>query len=278
MSISELTISDSAPRHTGSLSDAINRDLIAGIAAWPLWTMLGWNDIRERYRRSVLGPIWITMSMGVFITLLGVIYSRLFHIHISTYLPYLTVGYIVWGFISSTTIESCAAFQQGERIIRQLRLPYSLYVFRVVWRNFIVFLHTIVIYIPVALYFGINPGPVALLAIPGLLLAWINQSWVALAVALVSTRYRDVVQMITTIVQITMFTTPIMYPISSLGDAAIIAYANPLYHVIDVVRAPMLGTAPSLTSWIVSITLAVVGWLMTVLLLRRAAKRLVFWL
>ena len=106
------------------------------------------------------------------------------------------------------------------------------------------FWHTIVIYIPVALYFGINPGPIALLAIPGLLLVWINQCWVALALAVVGTRYRDVVQMITTIVQITMFATPIMYPISALGNAAIIAYVNPLYHVIDVARAPMLGTNP----------------------------------
>ncbi|MGA7802528.1 MAG: ABC transporter permease [Gammaproteobacteria bacterium] len=278
MSISELTVSDAAPRRTGSLGEAIKRDLFAGIAAWRLWTMLGWNDIRERYRRSALGPFWITLSMAMFITLLGVIYSKLFHIHIATYLPYLTVGYIIWGFISSTTMESCGSFQQGERIIRQLRLPYSLYVFRVVWRNFIVFLHTIVIYIPVAWYFGLNPGPIALLAIPGLLLVWINQCWVALALAVIGTRYRDVVQMITTIVQITMFATPIMYPISALGNARIIAYVNPLYHVIDVARAPLLGTNPALISWVVSITLAVVGWSATVLLLRRATNRLVFWL
>ena len=278
MSNPELTLSGITNRRTGTLANDVDRELIAGLAAWPLWTMLAWNDIRERYRRSVLGPIWITISMGLFITLLGVIYSKLFHIQISTYLPYLTVGYIIWGFISSTTIECCGAFQQGERIIRQLRLPYSIYVLRVVWRNFIVFLHTIIIYVPIVLYFQINPGPVGFLAIPGLLLAYVNLVWVALALALISTRFRDVVQMVTTLVQITMFATPIMYPIKALGNAAIIAYANPLYHLIDLVRAPMLGTAPEPISWVVVIVLAIVGWTFSILLLHRATKRLVFWL
>src|SRR5215211_7702231 len=90
----------------------IERDVLAGIRAWPLWTMLGWNDIRQRYRRSVLGPFWMTISMGVFIMLLGVIYSRIFHLPIDQYLPFLTIGYITWGFISQTTVESCNAFQE----------------------------------------------------------------------------------------------------------------------------------------------------------------------
>ena len=136
----------------------IDRDLLSGVRAWPLWTMLGWNDIRQRYRRSVLGPFWITISMAVFITLLGVIYSHIFKIELKTYMPYLALGYIIWGLYRQTTGESSISFQESERIIRQIRLPYSIYVFRVVWRNFIVFLHTIVIFIPVAIIFDVRPG------------------------------------------------------------------------------------------------------------------------
>ena len=176
----------------------IDRDLLAGIRAWRLWTMLGWNDIRQRYRRSVLGPFWITISMAVFITLLGEIYSHIFKIELKTYLPYLSLGYIIWGFVATTTSESFVSFQESERVIRQIRLPYSIYVFRVVWRNFIVFLHTIVIFVPVAVIFDVRPGFTGLLALPGLALVYINQAWLTLSLGIICTRYRDVQQIVST--------------------------------------------------------------------------------
>jgi ABC-type polysaccharide/polyol phosphate export permease len=257
---------------------AVNRDLVGAFRAWPLWVMLGWNDVRQRYRRSTLGPFWITLSMAVFISLLGVIYSKLFNIEIRTYLPYLTVGYIIWGFISQTTNESSNAFQDGERIIRQIRLPYSIFVLRVVWRNFIVFLHTIVIFVPVALIFDVKFGFVSLLALPGFALIYVNQLWVTLVLAIVCTRYRDLQQIVTTTVQILMFVTPIMWPITALGESTFVADINPLYHMIDLVRAPMLGQAPSHLSWMVAIGFACIGWTIAILLLCRATRRLIFWL
>ena len=177
-----------------------------------------------------------------------------------------------------TTAESFVSFQESERIIRQIRLPYSIYVFRVVWRNFIVFLHTIVIFIPVAIIYDVRPGMIALLALPGLVLVYINQAWVTLSLAILCTRYRDVQQIVGTGIQIMLFATPIMWPVSALGPAVIIAHINPLYHLIEVVRAPMLGEPPPLLSWVAVVVCAFVGWTVAILLLRRAARRLVFWL
>jgi ABC-type polysaccharide/polyol phosphate export permease len=256
----------------------IDQDLFAGIRAWPLWTMLGWNDIRQRYRRSVIGPFWITISMTVFILLLGLIYSRIFHVAIKEYLPFLTVGYVTWGFISQTTIESCGAFQEGERIIKQIRLPYSVYVLRVVWRNFIIFVHTWVVFILIAVVFGIKPHLSTLLVVPGFLLLYLNLVWVALALAILSTRFRDLLQIVSTAVQIMLFATPIMWPLSTLGDSTIIAEINPLYHLIELVRAPLLGTRAEPASWVVAIALFIVGSALAMWLLRHASRRLVFWL
>jgi len=276
--MSNTTSLDPSVRGSRGFVSDIDRDLLAAVRAWPLWTMLGWNDIRQRYRRSVLGPFWITISMAVFIALLGVIYSHIFNIELKTYLPYLSLGYIIWGFISQTTSESFISFQESERIIRQIRLPYSIYVFRVVWRNFIVFLHTIVIFVPIAIIYDVRPGMTGLLAIPGLALVYINQAWTTLSLAILCTRYRDVQQIVATGIQIMLFATPIMWPVSALGPAVIIAHVNPLYHLIEVVRAPMLGEAPPLLSWVAAIGCALVGWTVAILLLRRAARRLVFWL
>jgi len=261
-----------------ALSDAVSHDLLPGIRSTQLWGMLGWDDIRQRYRRSVLGPFWITLSMGVFILLLGVIYARLFKVDIATYLPFLSVGYILWGFISQTTSEAGRAFQEGERIIKQIKLPYTIYVMRVVWRNFIVFLHTIVIFVPVAIIFNVRPGLVSLLALPGLALVYLNQLWVTFVLAILGTRYRDLNPIVVTAVQIMLFATPILWPVSALSGATIIADINPLYHLIEIVRAPMLGTTPHALSWIVSIAMAIMGSALAIALLARASRRLVFWL
>lgn len=258
--------------------EALGADFIAGLRAWPLWTMLGWNDIQQRYRRSVLGPFWITLSVSVFILVLGVIYSRIFKVELSTYMPFLTLGYVLWGFISATVIESCGTFIEGERIIKQIRLPYSMYVFRVVWRNFLVLLHTVGIFIPIALFFSVRPGFGILLMIPGLILLYINLVWVAVVLSILCARYRDLVQIITTGVQIMLFATPIMWPVETLGPSRIIADVNPLHHVLEIVRGPMLGHPPEALSWIVSAGLAVFGCIVALLLLRRTVRRIVFWL
>jgi ABC-type polysaccharide/polyol phosphate export permease len=253
------------------------RDLLSAFKAWPLWTMLGWNDIRQRYRRSTLGPFWITLSMAVFIGVLGVIYSRIFHVDVKTYLPFLTAGYVTWGFISQVVNESCGAFQEGERIIKQIRLPYGLYVFRVTWRNFIIFLHTIVIFIPVALLFQVSLHPTIFLVIPGLILLLANLSWIGFTLAILAARFRDMPQIVATGTQILMFATPIMWPASMLSSAPWIAEINPLYHFIELVRAPLLGDEPSSLSWLVAIGTLAFGSALALVLLNRASNRVVFW-
>jgi lipopolysaccharide transport system permease protein len=266
------------PRRTDTAADIAAAEIIDGFRAWRIWTILGWDDIRQRYRRSILGPFWITLSMGIFILLLGVIYSRLFHIDLSTYMPFLCVGYIVWGFLSAVTTDASGAFHEGGRIIKQIKLPYTTYVLRVVCRNFIVFLHTIVIFIPVAIYFRVEPDLNMFLALPGLLLVVINATWVATALAVLSTRYRDVQPIIGTVVQLAMFATPIMWTVSSLGNATIVAEINPIYHLIEIVRSPMLGTTGELRSWLIACGLAAAGSLLAAGLLVSKSRRIVFWL
>jgi lipopolysaccharide transport system permease protein len=253
------------------------RDLWSAFQAWPLWTMLGWNDIRQRYRRSTLGPFWLTLSMAMFIGILGVIYSRIFHVDVATYLPFLTAGYVTWGFISQVINESCGAFQEGERIIKQIRLPYGLYVFRVIWRNFIIFLHTIVIFIPVAILFHVAPGGVIFLVIPGLILLLANLSWIGLVLAILAARFRDMPQMVATATQILMFATPIMWPVSQLTGTHWIADINPIYHFIELVRAPLLGNEPAHLSWAAAVATLVLGSALSLMLLNRASNRVVFW-
>ena len=63
-------------------------DVVDGLQHWELWSTHGWNDIRQRYRRSIVGPFWLTISMGVMVAGLAYLYAGLFGQSIEKYLPY----------------------------------------------------------------------------------------------------------------------------------------------------------------------------------------------
>lgn len=258
--------------------ESFGGDVYLGARASDIWTILGWNDIRQRYRRSVIGPFWITLSTAVLIVALGFIYSHIFKTNIETYLPYLALGFIAWAFISTTTNESCGAFLDSENIIKQIKIPLSVFVLRVVWRNFIVFLHTIVLFVPISIYFGIIPKCGSLLVLPAIVLVVLNQVWVGLILATLSARFRDVAQMVGAVTQVAIFATPVMWPVSALGEHRFVADFNPLHHLIDLVRGPLIGQPPEAVSWLVVLGLNVFDMLVAMALLRRASKRLVYWL
>ena len=268
--------SGSARHDRGSWT--FGRDFYEGIVAWRLWSSLAWSDIKQRYRRSVLGPFWITLSMAVLILVLGYIYSNIFHTDIKTYLPFLSLGFILWGFISTTITESGNAFRESARIIKQVKVPYSVHILRVLWRNFIVLMHTIVIFIPVSLVFALQPNASILLALPGLVLVCVNLAWLELILAILSTRFRDVPLIVATLIQVTMFATPIMWPVEALGDRRFIADVNPMYHLIELVRAPLLGTTPAPLSWMVATGMAVAGWIVALAMFNRVCRSIVYWL
>jgi ABC-type polysaccharide/polyol phosphate export permease len=271
------TVSDGKRRRSAD-SDRIGGDLYRGLRAWRLWTMLGWNDIRLRYRRSVLGPFWMTLSMAIFIVTLGLIYSRIFHAELSSFLPYIAVGFITWGFMSASINEGCSAFLESESVIRQVKLPFSAFMMRVTWRNFIVLLHTIILIVPLWAIFGVTPWSTMLLAIPGLAIVYVNMVWIGLVTAILSTRFRDVPQIVQTALQVTVFATPIMWPVSTLGDHRLVADLNPVFHLIELVRAPLTGSLPADLSWTVGIGMAVLGPVLAALLFQRSARRIVYWL
>src|SRR5262249_26520976 len=149
---------------------------------------------------------------------------------------------------------------------------------RVIWRNFIVFTHTFVIFIPIAFIFGIEPNLATLLAVPGLLLLYLNSIWLGLVIAILSARFYDVPQIVATLLQVAFFSSPIMWQANSLGDSTLIADLNPIYHLVELVRAPILGQQPESMSWIVAAGVIAAGFLLARGLFRRASQRIVYWI
>src|SRR6202171_2966565 len=252
-------------------------DFSTGLAMWPLWMRLGWNDILQRYRRSMLGPFWLTASMAIMVIALGVLYAELFNTPIHDFLPYLCVGLLVWNLMSSFLIEGGTLFTGAESYIKQIRLPYASYVFRASWSKLIIFGHNFIIYFGVLLYFEIWPGAVALLALPGLLLVLVNGAAATLCIGMVSARFRDVPQLINSVVQIVFFVTPIMWRPELLRNRTFIAVFNAFYHLLEIVRAPLLGTLPSAKSYIAVLLITLVNVVIVGAFFARFRSRISYW-
>ena len=253
-------------------------DIIRGALAWPFWTLIGWYDIKQRYRRTTLGPLWITISMGLLTLVLGIIYGSIFKKPIGDYLVYLAGGIITWFFVSSTIMEGTTVFIAAEGIIKQGSIPISIHIYRVIWRNLIVLLHNVAVLAVIYLLFrsvsSLNP----LLFVMGLFLLVGNLLIATAVLGILSTRFRDIPQMMTSLMQVLFYITPILYEPSQLPtQLRLIALYNPIYHVIEVFREPLIGEVPDLLSYGVAATTLVVGGLATFLLFRRFRARIAYW-
>ena len=256
-------------------------DLVHGAQARYLWGLLGWQDIRRRYRRSVLGPFWLTISMGMLVAMLGTLYGTLLKVEIAVYVPFLALGFIVWTLISGLITDGCTVFISADGIIKQTNLPLSVHVYRRVWCNILIFFHNAVIFVVVAALFAIWPGWTGLLALPGLVLLCLNGIWVGLVLGIVSARFRDVPPIVASLVRILFFVTPIIWmPELMPGRAQMLALVldfNPLFHLVSLVRAPLLGQAPGLVSWLAGVGITLGGWLLAFEVLRRYRRRIAYW-
>jgi ABC-2 type transport system permease protein len=257
-------------------------DLVDGYRRRELWLHLGWQDIKQRYRRSVLGPFWITIATGTTAVAMGGLYSKLFHLQLSVHLPYVTLGLIIWNLINASILEGADVFVANEGLIKQLPTPLSVHVYRLVWRQMILFAHNIVIYLVIAIIFPKQWSWADLAVIPALGLIVLNCVWVSLCFGILSTRFRDIGPLLFSIVQLLFFMTPIIWNDDTLrqqgaGQWSKIVELNPLLHYLDIVRAPLLGSHQELRHWAVVIGLTIVGWVVAAFAMRQYRARVAYW-
>jgi ABC-type polysaccharide/polyol phosphate export permease len=253
------------------------RDLVEGLKRHWMWTALALQDMKIRYRGSLLGPFWVTISTFVMVVAMGLIYSHLFHTTAVSYMPYLGLGLIVWQLISSLITEGCHTFMMAEAIIQQVPVPFSIHAYRVVCRNFMVFAHNLAI-VPIGMIvFQIPLDWHFFEALAGCFVLAVNGVWITLFLGIISTRFRDIAPIVASFLQVTFFLTPIFWPIDSLGIYRPIAAFNPLFCAIDVVRAPLIGVSVEPYSWPVLLAATLIGVAITFWFFARYRSRIAYW-
>lgn len=242
--------------------------------------MLGWQDVRQTYRRSPIGPFWVTITTGVLITTMGFVFGLLFKIPYQDYLPYLAIGILTWNLMSSIISDASNLFLGSADLVRQIKLPVYVYVLRLVWRAFIIFLHNIVILPILFLALQVPVSWAILLSLPGFLLVVANLTWVVVALGIVATRYRDFNQLTVSFLNVLFYLTPVMWKKDGIESPAVnfILYYNPFSMYLSLIRDPLLGGVPTFRTWAFAGATALVGWGFALLIARRYASRVVYWL
>jgi len=254
-------------------------DIYRGLSSWRTWSMLAWNDVRGRYRRSGLGQFWLTLSMAATIFGMGFVYARLFALNVSTYLPYITVTFVAWGIISTVVVESCNALSENEHMLRQLPLPRSLFACRVIARNLIVAAHNVLLIPVVFIWFHVGINANILWIVLGLGLLVVNAFWIAYLLSIICARYRDVPQIVSSVMQVIFFVTPVIYLPAQLAQRGVTLLKwNPFANLLEIVRDPILGAVPSSWALLSCATMAIVGLAMVVPFAGHYAPRVVYWL
>ena len=242
-----------------------------------LWGRLAWCDVRHRYRRTVLGPWWIALGTGLTVALVGTLYGGLFGRPLAEHLPYVAAGLVIWNLLAGFVTDGCRAFLDARGIVRQVAVPLSLHVYRMVWRNVLTFGHNAALLLAAGALFGLLPDATGLLALAGLAAVCANGAWAGLVLGVVTARFRDMQPLADNLMRLAFLATPIVWTPALLPERAWVAAWNPLHHLMEVVRAPLLGEPPPLTSWLVAGAMAASGWLAAVVLYARCRPHIAYW-
>lgn len=254
-------------------------DIAASFKSRHLWAALGWQDIRARYRRSTLGPLWLTISMAVTVGAMGPLYGTLFGYNASEFIPHLSLGLIFWAFISGSISEFGDAFFNSAHLLKQAKLPLTVFVFRVCYRNLVILGHNIIIYPVIMLLLNLTLNWNMLWLSPAIVLVMVNIFWMGLLLSIFCTRYRDMFSVITSMMTLMFFITPIVWKVEQLPQSRrYLADLNPFTALLELLRQPVLGNMPAAKYWIYTGMMAISGLTIAFLLLARCRHRVTYWL
>ena len=226
---------------TGQVRQAF-RDLVRSFLLWHIWVRLGVQDVRHKFRRSTVGPAWIFLNLGVMIAAIGIIYGRLLGQDLHEFIPYLTAGLVIWGYLTFSISEGAHAFVNSEGYIKQIGLPIYVYVFRAAVNAALTAIISFAVFVIVGIAFQIPFGLGTLWALPGMLMLMATSLTTICILAHLHARFRDIAPMASVAMQMAMYVTPIMFPAEMLRSRrmAWVVDFNPLYHLVEIVRRPLV--------------------------------------
>lgn len=252
-------------------------DLKRTVTEAHIWSELAYSDIRSKYRLSTLGSLWITLTTGSLAVGIGVFYGQFFGVDMKSYLPYFATSYVFWIFLSSIINEAATTLIGSSNLIKSSQMPIVFHILRMVQRHMIIAAHNMLVVIGVWLFFRWPLGLETLLAIPGLIIAFLFITGVAIVLGVVCVRYRDIPPLIQALTSFLFFATPVIWHPEQLQYGQAVLDFNPIAYMLVIIRDPLLDRPMDVQTWLISIALAIVSLLAGAVMYIRYRRRIAYW-
>ncbi|MEE9273663.1 MAG: ABC transporter permease [Robiginitomaculum sp.] len=253
-------------------------DILEGIRKNNVWFAMSSEDLRSRYRRTAFGVLWLTATFSLFILAKSMVFGGIMAVPFKEYTLYMATSFLIWGFLSATVTDACTVWINSESWLCGINTPKSIFVFQVIFRNFVTMSYSGIALIAIFLLLRQGLTWHALMVIPALLLTLINAVWITLFLGVIATRYRDIVHVVRTGMGILFFVTPILWIPSTMSHKfQLFALYNPFAHALAIVRDPLVYGSSASISWLVCGSIAIIGWTVSFLLFAKFRTRIVFW-
>ena len=250
---------------------------MSGIVRWELYFELALREYKNTYHGSILGQLWITLGFGIFVAIVGSLYTFILKVDAETYLPFFCAGIINWRFISNIISEGCMVFQKSRQYILGFDMPFSIFIFRSLIRACISFVYLFFVYFLIGIIFKVEIGLSVLSFIPGIMLVLLNSFWIMMILGIVCLRYPDIGHVINSITILLFFITPVFWPPDMAEKYKYLAIYNPFYHYLEVMRDPLIGVMPDLSSFVILFLMAVIGNLVALSIFAKQKSNIAFW-
>ncbi len=254
-------------------------DLLSGVDNWRLSHLMGLGEIRRRYARSRIGQFWLTISTGIMVAILGLVWSTLWHVPVADLVPFVAISLIVWTMITGTLGEAATVFPSNGAIFLNQGMSFSTAIYALVYRHLLIFLHNIPIIVITLLLFSVPAGrlaPVALLGFASLVLTLV---WSSYLVAIACVRFRDLTQVVQNGLLVVFFITPVLWKPDQIPPGKYYLLSlNPFAALLAVVREPLLGQLPTLYDWTAAAIFSIGGFVIALPIIGYCQRRIIYWI
>lgn len=239
---------------------------------------LSWTEIRSRYARSVIGPFWLVLTTAISVMGLSYIWSILFNLDREVFIPSLTVGLVIWQFIAACVSEAPTCFTIYGSIMRNYSHPTWVYPMVLVIKNFIIFLHNLVIVVFVLVIYPQDFGWETLIIFPAMLLVIVVLTQITIILSFVGARYKDFGTAVIALMSIAFFLSPVIFKPNQLGTKEYLMWFNPFSYLITIIRDPLTGHASEIFVYFVTLFFIFFASGIVYSLIKRYSFRVLYWI
>ena len=235
-------------------------------------------DIKIRYRNTILGPFWSTLSLGVTLVILGFIWTKVFSINHYEYIPNLYLSYIFWVWISDTLTDSITVFNENKDIVHNYNIPIFFLNFKIVIRNFFIFLHNFPLIFAIFYIYKIELGFNILFFIIPIFLTLTFLFFLSIIISIACSYFDDFKQATLIFIKIFFYITPILWLPEMLGDKQFLLFYNPFFHIIELLKNTLLSPTLLINSFLMVVIMNVLTLIFSIIIYKTLNKKIIHWI